>query len=170
MKFTRIAVVAAVVICTALQLVAPAFGWYWPIMGFSTGFAPNLAPGPHLPSPQDQMLPGTTQWGYPPIDRAQMVSPGAAYGPHPFNGTLNFGSALPFGLIKRTVSAPESAEAALTGRIIRPLKARIQPLKWEIHPLRSRIIRSRECPGCPAASPAGCHRTETVTVIAAGQR
>ncbi|HTY90194.1 MAG TPA: hypothetical protein VMC84_03370 [Methanocella sp.] len=115
MKFTRIAVVAAVVICTALQLVAPAFGWYWPIMGFSTGFAPNLAPGPHLPSPQDQMLPGTTQWGYPPIDRAQMVSPGAAYGPHPFNGTLNFGSALPFGLIKRTVSAPESAEAALTG-------------------------------------------------------
>jgi hypothetical protein len=43
------------------------------------------------------MLPGTLQWGYPPIDRAKLVYPGCAYGADAFRNHLSFGSSLPFG-------------------------------------------------------------------------
>lgn len=79
--------------------IMPASGWYWPIMGYvpPESGCPNLCGGPALPPPHDAMLPGTLQWGYPPVDRARLVYPGCAYGADAFRNHLSFGSSLPFG-------------------------------------------------------------------------
>jgi hypothetical protein len=41
------------------------------------------------------MLPGTFQWGFPPVGRAELIMPGYPYyGGGPHHGSINFG---PFG-------------------------------------------------------------------------
>ena len=95
-------------LCAVPWAVLPACGWYWPIMGFlpPPSGCPNICGGPSLPPPNDAMLPGTFQWGYPPIDHAKLSYPGCAYGPDAFRGSLSFGSGLPFGVSRPAHYAP----------------------------------------------------------------
>jgi len=95
----RLLISAVLLICVLPVAVEPACGWYWPIMGFvpPDSGCPNLCGGPALPPPNDAMLPGTLQWGYPPVGRATLVYPGCAYGSDAFRTHLSFGSSLPFG-------------------------------------------------------------------------
>ncbi len=99
MRAERLLVLIVLFMCILTMAVGPARGWYWPIMGFMLpeSGCPNLCGGPALPPPHDAMLPGTLQWGYPPVDRARLVYPGCAYGADAFRNHLSFGSPLPFG-------------------------------------------------------------------------
>jgi hypothetical protein len=61
------------------------------------------------------MTPGTFQWGYPPVGRAELVLPGCAYGQDAFHGSIDLGLTPPFGLSQRYGSrsgtVPETVEA-----------------------------------------------------------
>lgn len=114
MKFAKIALMTLIVICAAPQLVSPASGWYWPIFGFSCGSCPNIIGGPTLPPPYNAMTPGTFQWGYPPIGRAEMALPGCAYGPTASHGNIYMGMTPPFGSMKVSYVLPVSETATET--------------------------------------------------------
>lgn len=114
MKASKSLIFLVIILCAAPQAVMPACGWYWPILGFSDGFCPNVIPGPALPPPHDRMLPGTFQWGYPPVGRAELVTPGCAYGTDAFHGVINLGSTPPFGLAKMSYGVPEGNETAVS--------------------------------------------------------
>lgn len=95
-------IVLLIFICAATQAILPASGWLWPIFGFGAPASgcPNACGGPGLPAPLNTMTPGTYQWGYPPIGRAELVAPGCAYGLSAFHGSINLGLTPPYGLTK----------------------------------------------------------------------
>lgn len=99
MRANSLLIFVILFMCLLPVAIVPACGWYWPILGFAPPDfgCPNLCGGPALPPPNDAMLPGTLQWGYPPVGRAELVYPGCAYGSEAFRNHLSFGASLPFG-------------------------------------------------------------------------
>jgi hypothetical protein len=95
-------IILMVFICAATQAIMPASGWLWPIFGMGPPVVgcPNVCGGSGLPPPLDAMTPGTYQWGYPPVGRAELVVPGCAYGLNAFHGSINLGLTPPFGSTK----------------------------------------------------------------------
>jgi hypothetical protein len=100
-----------VFIFAATQAILPASGWLWPIFGFGAPASgcPNACGGPGLPAPLNAMTPGTYQWGYPPVGRAELVAPGCAYGLSAFHGSINLGLTPPFGLQNANFARPAQA-------------------------------------------------------------
>jgi hypothetical protein len=89
MRFMRAFALAA--ICFIVFFPAPAFAWYWPVLGF--GGPCSGSPFVGGPSP---ILPGTPEWFLQPTFGAQIVPFGYPYGA--IQGSLNFGFTPLFGV------------------------------------------------------------------------
>ena len=75
MAVRRALLIAAIIALILSSASMPAFGWFWPVLGFS-----NTCIGYPLPGPKP--VPGTLDWfNYPDGGRAVPVVPGVAYCP-----------------------------------------------------------------------------------------
>lgn len=88
MKFMRALIMAAICFMVFSSTMAPAFAWFWPILG-------NAGPcsgSPFVGGPSP-ILPGTAEWALSPTYGAQLFPLGYPYGV--INGNLEFGFASP---------------------------------------------------------------------------
>jgi len=81
MKVVRVLILTALCLTASYLSAAPAFAWYWPVLGFGPGTpgAPlNGAGGPST------ILPGTAEWALQTTPAARLILPGYSYGESAF--------------------------------------------------------------------------------------
>ena len=87
LSWVRTFAVAAIIIAAVSLIASPAFAWYWPIFGFSSGWGmPSTGIGGAT-----TILPGTPEWGLQPDLGAHLVPFGYPYGQ--IQGSIDFGFA-----------------------------------------------------------------------------
>ncbi len=91
MKAIRAFIIVVIFLLAMSVAASPALAWYWPIMGFSSGWGmPSISPGGPT-----TVLPGTPEWAVQTTLGASLVPWGYPYGQ--IQGSLNFGLAPAFG-------------------------------------------------------------------------
>lgn len=90
MRFIRAFMLTSICLAGFSWGAAPAFAWYWPIMG-------DIGPCPGSPcvGGASPILPGTPQWALQPTCGAYLLPFGYPYGA--IQGCLSFGITPPFG-------------------------------------------------------------------------